>query len=1102
MKQILTVLLVLIMAGVCSTMLFGQAISGDLVGTVVDKSGAAIPNAAVTVTNAATGVKATTKTNAAGEYRFGNLIPGDYNITAEAKGFATKTLRGFTVVLNKISTARMVMEVGQVAVEVDVEATTPPIDTTTAEIQSTYEQKQLQDLPTANTGLGVLNLSLLQAGVGSSGGMGAGTGPAMSGQRPRNNNFTVEGVDNNDKGVTGPLIYVPNDAVSNFTVMSNQFSPEFGHSTGGQFNTIVQSGTNAFHGRAYEYFQNRNLNAIDQSVANQTAPGESVVNPRYDNNRFGGQVGGPVIKNKLFFFGNYEYNPIGQSAVPGSPIYAPTAAGYAQLAALGSAINQNNVNMFKQYAVAPTASDTVPVTGVAGGVQIGVLPVVAPQFANTTAITTSGDYNISDKDQLRGRFIYNKYSSIDTSPGYTILPVFFTPLKIPYYLVAISEYHTFSPNITNEFRVGYNRTGNNYTVPDYTWNGLDQFPNVTIDDLATIIGPDPNAPQYAVQNTYQAADNVSWTKGAHTLKFGVEYRKSISPQKFIQRSRGDYEWSDFDSYVHDLTPQTIAERSFGSAGYSGDLWAFYGFINDSWKVTRNFTLNLGLRYEYTSAPYGWTQQNLNYVADVPGLLTFGAPKAPRTDFMPRVGFAWSPFADGNTSIRAGFGMGYDVLYDNIGTLSRPPQIGSTVDCPSSDPACPGVTAGFLASGGIKPVPSTGITVLTREEAQAATSSYLPNDMKYPYSMQWNFGVQHVFLTHYTAEMRYVGTRGVHLNVQNRFNVQPLVTASRHLPTYLTNPGQATLDALPLTLTQLNHELNDLYGNIVPAYLDAGFTNPIVGFMPWGASTYHGLQSQLNRRFANGLQFQVAYTWSHTIDDSTADFFSTVLTPRRPQDFLNLKAERSNSALNHAHRFTAQVVYDVPWYKNGNWFQKNMLGNWEFAPVYTYESGAWTTVQSGADANMNGDAAGDRVIVNPAGLYNLGSNVRALTNSAGDTVAYLATNPNAYWIRAQAGAYATEGRNTYQMPAINNWDVSVLKRFALNERMQFETGMSLLNMFNHPQFVAGSINTVNSISRTSTAQTNYLRPQAPNFLDARQSFPSNARTMALSLKFVF
>ena len=175
----------------------------------------------------------------------------------------------------------------------------------------------------------------------------------------------------------------------------------------------------------------------------------------------------------------------------------------------------------------------------------------------------------------------------------------------------------------------------------------------------------------------------------------------------------------------------LAERSFGSVGYSGDQYATYWFVNDIWKIRPNLSLNFGVRYEYTSTPFGWTQQKLNSVADVPGVLTFGSPKAPTKDYMPRVGFAWSPGSSGNTSVRGGFGMGYDVLYDNIGTLSRPPQIGSTADCPNA--ALAFCSAPFLAHGGIPPQPSTGISTLTPDEARAATSTFLPNNVEYPYS---------------------------------------------------------------------------------------------------------------------------------------------------------------------------------------------------------------------------------------------------------------------------------------------------------------------------------------------------------------------------------
>jgi hypothetical protein len=407
-------------------------------------------------------------------------------------------------------------------------------------------------------------------------------------------------------------------------------------------------------------------------------------------------------------------------------------------------------------------------------------------------------------------------------------------------------------------------------------------------------------------------------------------------------------------------------------------------------------------------------------------------------------------------------------------------------------------------------------------------------VKYPYSISWNLGVQHVFATNYTAEVRYVGTRGVHLNVQNRINVQPVVTKTNHLPTYMQAPDQATLDALPLTLDgpgglfdqyfsfdPVNNP-NCCMGFIVPAFINAGFGTfdpnnqacndlqggapcftEIVAFMPWGASTYHGLQAQLNRRFSNGLQFQGAYTYSHAIDNSTADFFSTVITPRRPQDFQDLPAERSSSALDHRHRFTIAAIYDMPFFsKSSNWFKRNVLGNYEIAPVYTYETGEWGTVQSGIDSNLNTDNAGDRVVLNPAGKSGTGSGVTPLTNSAGYTVAYVADDPSARYITAGVGALATTGRNTLRTPPINNWDVTLLKRVKVTERVSFEMMAGLFNALNHPQFVTGSLNQINSIGRTSGAQRNYLEPNKSNFNVARESFPSNARTMQLGVKFIF
>jgi len=1093
-------ILVLLAAVVLApTGFLGQAISGDLVGTVYDASGAVIPNATVVAANQATNVKATTTTNPSGQYRFGNLPVGKYDIKVSAAGFSTATMQAVSVDLNRTATVNISLEVGKLTTTLEVSGAAPLIDTTTAQVETTYEAKQLQDLPAASIGLGVINLSLLQAGVASTGGLGAGTGPSVGGQRPRNNNFTVEGIDNNDKGVTGPLIQVPNDAVANFSLLENQYSPEFGHSTGGQFNQVVMSGTNDFHGRVYEYFRNRNFNALDTSLINQ---GVTEV-PRYDNNRFGGQVGGPIFRDKLFFFVNYEQNPIGQSQSPGAPLLAPTAAGYDTLLSIAG-VSNTNVTTLQTYAQAPaacTAADIANETCPAGGVlnvsgtpvQVGILPVVAPNWQNYKYLTTSMDYNISDRDQLRGRYIYNNAQFIDTAAA---LPVFYTTIPYKYHLVAISEYHTFSPMMNNELRLGYNRVANDYGVPDLTFPGLDAFPNLTIDNLGGInVGPAPNNPQYSVQNTYQLLDNLTWVKGNHTLKLGVEGRKSISPQKFIQRSRGDYEWATLEGYALDEVP-TFAERSIGGVGYSGDQYGIFWFVNDIWKIRPNFSLNLGLRYEYTSTPYGWTQQKLNAIADEPGLITFGSPRAPKADFMPRIGFAWSPGRSGETSIRGGFGMGYDVLYDNIGTLSRPPQIGSTTDCP--DPTNPICSAPFLGQGAIPPGGASGITEYDQETARALTSSYLPLHVKYPYSLQWNLGIQRSFAKNYTAEVRYLGTRGVHLNVQNRINVVDVVTPSRNLPTYLSAPSQGTLDALPYTLEALQS-----IDHIDPAFAAVGFTNPIVGYMPWGSSTYHGLQSQLSRRMANGLQFQSAYTYSHVIDNSTADFFSTIITPRRPQNFRDLPAERSNSILDHRHRFTLSAIYDIPFFKsNDSWFVRNFLGNYEFASVFMYETGGFGTVQSGVDSNLNGDSAGDRVIFNASGAGGTGSGVTELTNTAGDVVAYLADNPNAQYIVAGEGALSNVGRNTLQMNPINSWDFTLLKRISLTERYKVEFAAQLFNAFNHPNWVPGLLNQVDSVDRTDQGQRNSLIPDKQNFNSPQATWGSNPRTMQFYLKFIF
>jgi len=298
---------------------------------------------------------------------------------------------------------------------------------------------------------------------------------------------------------------------------------------------------------------------------------------------------------------------------------------------------------------------------------------------------------------------------------------------------------------------------------------------------------------------------------------------------------------------------------------------------------------------------------------------------------------------------------------------------------------------------------------------------------------------------------------------------------------------------------------------------AGFNqNFLTAFIPAGWSTYNALQTQLTRRFSNGLQFIAAYTWSHTIDNSTADFHSTDLTPRRGQDFFNINADKATSALSRTSRFTIAAVYDMPYFKTGNWLMKNVVGNWQFSPIYTYESPELVTVQSNQDANLNFDAAGDRAVFNPSGVPGTGSDVTPLckvtacsSSTAGPVVAYLATNPTAQYIVAGPGAITTVGRNTLPTRPTNDIDLAIYKNINITERVMFRLGAQFGNLFNHPQFIPGSnpglglgVNDVNSFSTVGGTYKSFLVPSDPNFNNPKAVFASNARTLGLVAKVTF
>jgi len=1077
-----------------------QAISGDLVGNVLDASGAAIPNVTVTAINTATNVKFAGTTNTSGEYRIGNLPPGSYDVSATLKGFATATLKGVAIDLNRTTTANLKLAVGAVTTTVDVSEAGVLLDTTTAQVQQSYVAQQLQDLPMTSTGNGVLNLSLLQAGVASSGGVGYGTGPSVGGQRPTNNSFTIDGVNNNAKSVTGPVVSIPNDDVAEFTILSNQFRAEYGHSSGGQFNTIVKSGSNSLHFTIYDYLQNRNLNAVNQSYRNEGI----YSNPRYDSNRLGANIGAPIIRNKWFIFGGFEYNPTGQASTSSSSFYAPTASGYSALAG-APGVSQTNLNVVKTYAVAAATTPGAPNVTV-GGVTVptGVISAVGPNFSNTYNAIISTDFNFSEKDQLRGRYVENHSSSLSTAAD---LPVFYTPTPNVNYLSTAAWYHTVSPALVNEFRLGFNRNNNSDPVGSQTFPGLDAFPNLVFQDLNLQVGPNPNFPQSGINNSYQAVDNVNWTHGEHTVKAGFEFRDYISGTHFSQRVRGDYEYTSFANYLLDVFPDYYLARTLGNPEFSGNALAYYGFIQDTWRIRKNLTLDAGLRYEWTGVSQGAKEQALDAVASVTGLVDFRVPKSSTWGGLaPRLGLAYTAGKSGNTVIRAGFGRATDVIYDNLPLNSPPPQFAvSVTPQPGNGPA------NFLKNGGITAAQYAPSGTLNHAQAIAATSYYLA-DQVLPYSLNWTLEVQHTFARDYTFTARYVGTRGVHELMQMWIDrLHSLVSPSSYIPTYTAAPSAATLAGLPLNVGNLREPSA---GWADPAWAAAGFLNSITSYQPQGWSFYNGLDLQMQRRFSKGLLFLAAYTWSRNIDNSTDTLNSSALSQRRVPDMGDLTQEKATSALDRRHRLTLSSVYDLPFLKDSkNWFYKNIVGNWQFAPEYIYESPEYFSVSSGVNTDLNGDSGAiSRTILNPTGAAGTGTAVygldkngnriayNAATSSVNTVVAWVAINPNARYIQAAVGALQNTGRNTEPTRPIDNIDFTIMKRFQIRERARLEFSAQAFNLFNHAQFTPGSLNDVGAVG--TSGSTAYVTVNNVNFNNPEKAFGSNPRTVQIVAKFIW
>ena len=1092
----------------------GQSTGGAITGTVTDATAAVIPNAIITIVNKQTGLKLTTQSSSAGAYNFPNVLVGEYTLMVQAPNFASVN-KDIKVILNQSSTADITLQAGGVDASVQVTAGGESlIQTDISQSSQTFESRQVTDLPIFGNQnqLAVLAPNVVERSAGV-----LGSGGAVGGARPRGNVFTVDGVDNNDSQVTGPINNVIQDSIQEFTLLANNYNAEFGGGTGGQFNTVTKSGTNRFGGSLFYYGQRDRFNAPTSQTIDALHSGSIDQKPRYADDRYGFTFGGPIIKNKLFFFTAFERN---QTLSAGSTysFVAPTVEGLNRIAALPGAspfvvnllrqfTQQAATTSFLQPVLASATLDCTQTPGSANCIPFGQASVTAPNNLLNNQYLINIDYTPNNNDQFRFRYNDQRTSAeqVGGSQG-GALPIFNNLLDFKSKLFSATWIRTINSRFVNDLRLSFRDHNQDFPLKNSQFNNLPTFVDA---ETGIDFGPGGALPQGTpVDESYQVFDALNYVRNSHTFKFGGEFRDLIVRNLFLPRQRGDYIYASFDELISDSLPTFSALRGVGSGEFVGNQRFYSAFAQDDWKVKPNLTLNLGLRYEYATLPRSSRLQALNSVANVPGVIEFGVPKTSKSNFAPRLGFAYSPqwqnpvghvlFGDqGQSSIRANFAVSYYSNFQNLSLLALPPQIQSELN-----PISAGIdqaTNTFLKNGGL---PGTLPAITNVETARRLTQARIPDQLS-PYSIAFSVGYQREITNSLALEFRYLHTNGYRLPIQVRLNAG-VVPGNIGLPTFLSSPSQADLSGLTKTLGQINADRSFALDQF-------GFEGSVTQHSLIGRSQYDAASVSLTHRFAKDLSFNAAYTFSKTIDDSTNELNSSAVNPRRPQNSFDIRNERGLSALDIPHRFVASLVYDIPFFNaTQNHLARTFFGGWQVNAIFQAQSGQPFTPLSGLDSNRDGDAAGDRTIVNPNGVVGTGSAVRAL-NALGqviplgspETVAYVAVDPGAQYIQAGPGAIATAGRNTLRSRGFARSDASFLKNFRFKENMNFQFGTEIFDLFNQKPTTIGVFSPVGGAIGASGLQTNtsFANVNSPNFNDYSLG-DFFGRSVTFRLKFIF
>lgn len=1064
-----TVLTIMVLVAVGAVPSLAQTSRGTVTGLVTDPNGAVITSATVELLNRGTNQTRTTTTNDAGIYRFDAVDLGEYDLKISAPGFKPTVNRGIGIQANRIATFDVQLEVGVGEVVIEVNATSEEILQKSEPVRGgNFGSQEVVLLP-----LGALNpiaLARLLPGVtqptGTStfGNGGQQTQFAVNGQRPRGNNYLLDGTENNDISVGGPAVTINNtDAVAEFSAQTALFSAEFGRAGGGVFNVITKSGTNSFHGTASWLLLSQRFNALTngQRVAGLTRK------PVFTENIFGGTFGGPIIKDKTFFFGGIQWDRFRSSANTGA-FTIPTAAGRARLRQLFPQGANPRVDTYLTAFegldgltnVTNIALGADPATGADRGlIEFGRRGIPFSSVFNGTQFLARIDHSIGTNHKLAFRYTFD--DSIDT-PNIVNGPGFVSDFSGRDQNFLLTHTMVISPTWTNEFRFSYGRIGFFFPLAPDNKALANTLPQISISGISAF-GIQTNIPQFRIANNWLYQDTMSKVIRTHTLRFGVEFLRQLAGQRPPFNERGSFGFlagggrTAFANFVDNFSGQRgTTNRNFGVPIYYPNLFRQSYFFQDTWKARPSLTLTLGLRYENFGQPANGAFRFPAFAGFDPAQFTV-PNKVNRDDnnFGPVFGFAWSPsfrsgfwhrlFGDGKMVWRGGYQITYDSFFNNLlsNIAADSPNTVNTSFVDASTGASRG-TASFFPNF----LPTTARTPVPTD----TQTSVFNKNIRNPYTQRWSFGFQRELPLNMVIDLSYVGSVSRKLFVSEDLN--PFVGSTRLFP----NLG-------------------------IRRQRSSGAN-----------SSYNALQLRVDRRFSRGIQITGSYTWSKFID-SISEVFATTNTGTSlasvPIFRGGLRLDRAVSDYDRAHRATFAYIWEIPGPK---WrgILGHTLGGWQIAGITTFQSGAPYTIVLGADRDGDGLTGGDRPDI---GNPNAPHNTRAVINTASptgfrnpDTGQNVSRN-DVYVVQATGfPGPATIGRNTERSGAVNNFDWSLFKYFRLSESFRLEYRLEAFNIFNHPQFtgVPGS----NVVSTTPGSFQNF------------NLITGGGRSMRMGLKLLF